>query len=33
MVMDFIAKGEKLMEDINCPKFLDGHEETERGLG
>ena len=25
MVMDFIAKGEKLMEDINCPKFLDGH--------
>eukprot|EP00092_Neocalanus_flemingeri_P014314 GFUD01015435.1.p1 GENE.GFUD01015435.1~~GFUD01015435.1.p1 ORF type:complete len:646 (+),score=203.50 GFUD01015435.1:71-2008(+) len=25
MVMDFIAKGEKLMEDDNCPKFLDGH--------
>jgi len=25
MVMDFIAKGEKLMEDANCPKFLDGH--------
>jgi len=25
MVMDFIAKGEKLMEDTNCPKFLDGH--------
>ena len=25
MVMDFIAKGEKLMEDPNCPKFLDGH--------
>ena len=23
--MDFIAKGEKLMEDTNCPKFLDGH--------
>ena len=25
MVMDFIAKGEKLMQDPNCPKFLDGH--------
>merc|ERR1712209_338789 len=25
MVMDFIAKGKKLMEDPNCPKFLDGH--------
>jgi len=25
MVMDFIAKGEKLMEDPNCPKFLEGH--------
>merc|ERR1712198_701182 len=25
MVMDFIAKGEKLMTDPNCPKFLDGH--------
>ena len=25
MVMDFISKGEKLMEDTNCPKFLDGH--------
>ena len=25
MVMDFISKGEKLMEDPNCPKFLDGH--------
>jgi len=24
-VMDFIQKGEKLMEDPNCPKFLDGH--------
>jgi len=25
MVMDFIAKGEKLMEDANCPKFLESH--------
>ena len=25
MVMDFISKGEKLMTDPNCPKFLDGH--------
>ena len=25
MVHDFIAKGEKLMQDENCPKFLDGH--------
>ena len=25
MVLDFISKGEKLMEDPNCPKFLDGH--------
>merc|ERR1712024_118001 len=25
MVMEFISKGEKLMEDPNCPKFLDGH--------
>merc|ERR1719348_74504 len=25
MVMDFISKGEKLMQDPNCPKFLDGH--------
>merc|ERR1712117_618293 len=25
MVMDFIAKGEKLMTDPNRPKFLDGH--------
>jgi hypothetical protein len=25
MVMDFIAKGEKLMEDPNCPKFLESH--------
>lgn len=25
MVMDFISKGDKLMEDSNCPKFLDGH--------
>ena len=25
MVMDFIAKGEKLMTDPNCPKFLEGH--------
>jgi len=25
MVMDFICKGEKLMEDPNCPKFLEGH--------
>merc|ERR1712215_5412 len=25
MVMDFISKGEKLMEDPNCPKFLEGH--------
>jgi len=24
-VMDFIQKGEKLMEDPNCPKFLEGH--------
>jgi hypothetical protein len=24
-VMDFIQKGEKLMEDANCPKFLEGH--------
>jgi len=24
-VMDFISKGEKLMEDPNCPKFLEGH--------
>lgn len=24
-VMDFILKGEKLMEDPNCPKFLEGH--------
>ena len=23
--MDFINKGEKLMEDPNCPKFLEGH--------
>ena len=23
--MDFISKGEKLMEDPNCPKFLEGH--------
>lgn len=25
MVKDFISKGEKLMEDPNCPKFLEGH--------
>lgn len=25
MVLDFIGKGEKLMLDENCPKFLDGH--------
>jgi hypothetical protein len=25
MVLDFIAKGEKLMQDPNCPKFLEGH--------
>ena len=25
MVLDFIAKGEKLMTDQNCPKFLEGH--------
>merc|ERR1719420_1044761 len=25
MVMDFIDKGKKLMEDPNCPKFLEGH--------
>ncbi|QQP37588.1 Uncharacterized protein FKW44_017894, partial [Caligus rogercresseyi] len=25
MVSDFIAKGERLMQDPNCPKFLDGH--------
>merc|ERR1712141_493638 len=24
-VLDFISKGEKLMEDPNCPKFLEGH--------
>jgi len=24
-VMEFILKGEKLMEDPNCPKFLEGH--------
>ena len=24
-VMDFINKGEKLMEDPNCPKILEGH--------
>ena len=25
MVTDFMAKGEKLMQDPNCPKFLEGH--------
>jgi len=25
MVLDFISKGEKLMQDQNCPKFLEGH--------
>jgi len=25
MVLDFITKGEKLMQDANCPKFLEGH--------
>ena len=25
MVLDFLSKGEKLMEDPNCPKFLEGH--------
>ena len=24
-VLDFIAKGEKLMSDPNCPAFLQGH--------
>merc|ERR1712055_545829 len=30
MVMDFIDKGKKLMEDPNCPKFLDGHVKNSR---
>lgn len=25
MIVEFIAKGEKLMQDPNCPKFLEGH--------
>ncbi len=25
MVIEFIAKGDKLMQDPNCPKFLEGH--------
>ena len=25
MIMEFISKGEKLMSDPNCPKFLEGH--------
>ena len=25
MVLDYLSKGEKLMEDPNCPKFLEGH--------
>merc|ERR1712088_1192583 len=25
MVTDFMSKGEKLMKDPNCPKFLEGH--------
>ncbi len=25
MVLEFLAKGEKLMQDPNCPKFLEGH--------
>lgn len=25
MVLEFLSKGEKLMEDPNCPKFLEGH--------
>ena len=25
LVLEFIAKGEKLMADPNCPKFLEGH--------
>lgn len=25
MITEFLAKGEKLMEDPNCPKFLEGH--------
>ena len=25
MVLEFIMKGEKLMSDPNCPKFLEGH--------
>ena len=25
MVSDFLSKGEKLMQDPNCPKFLEGH--------
>jgi len=34
MVMDFISKGEKLMEDPNCPKFLEGHvKKTQRSMG
>ena len=24
-VLDFISKGEKLMQDPNCPQFLEGH--------
>ena len=25
MVAEFISKGEKLMQDPNCPKFLESH--------
>ena len=24
-VLDFLSKGEKLMKDPNCPKFLESH--------
>ena len=24
-VLDFVSKGEKLMKDPNCPKFLESH--------
>ena len=24
-VLDFLSKGEKLMSDPNCPKFLESH--------
>jgi hypothetical protein len=25
MVLDFLSKGDGLMQDPNCPKFLEGH--------